>query len=373
MDNLNRFNTEDDLTMSWLPNRNEMLKLTLNSSNLFYFPNSFQTDYKVFDVSSQKVNIDNDDEFYSIDQKQGGTKSKVKQPVKKQAQTSNTNNSTNKKVAINNKAPTTTKFKVTQTITIPSDWKSICEFNKQSLDKLRIDQEPNIEEVNISGLLYSTSDDYSKEQVNILNPVSLQRFEEFKYFDNITTSQDEKLKQKENVGNVFITERILSVIMTMIYNSRPWHIKITKNEGGIFFDTTPQSDLDLITVNESAEEIPLDDEKAGINSFHSLSLEATLINLFIKEQILDLNIPYQEEELQPHPFTTDTENLEHSAYRYRIFKLGDLDVVVRAQIHAFNYDENGNPIFINIYALNEFNVNKIFNFRKHLTNQVTKH
>jgi translation initiation factor 3 subunit D len=191
-----------------------------------------------------------------------------------------------------------------------------------------------------------------------LNPAQLQRFEEFKFFDNITTSQDEKLKQNEKGGNVFITERILSVIMTMIYNSRPWHIKISKRGENIYFDSTPESEIDLITVNESAEEMPLDDnEKAGINSFQNLSIEATLINEFIKEQNLDLNIPYEEEQLEPHPFTNDTENLEHAAYRYRIFSLSDLDIVVRAQVHAFNYDENGNPIFVNIYALNEFNVN----------------
>jgi len=32
-------------------------------------------------------------------------------------------------------------------------------------------------------------------------------------------------------------------------------------------------------------------------------------------------------------------------------------VLVRGQIHAYNYDEEGNPVFVNVYALNEYDVN----------------
>lgn len=349
-------NTIEDLTMSWLPNSEEMLKLTLNSNNLFYYPNSSNADYKVFDFTSHKA-VDNEDEFYSTDQKQSGIKAKSKTSKK----TTTASTAVKKNIYSKTNQSQGSKLKVTQTIQIPSDWKSVIEFNKQSLDKLRVDGEPEVEDIALSGSLFGISDDYSKEQVNSLNPVQAQRFEEYKFFDNITTSEDERLlRGTENGANVFITERILSVIMTMVYNSRPWHIKITKKGGNIYFDSMPDSEIDLITVNESAEEMPADDnEKAGINSFQNLSIEATLINEFIKEQILDPEEPYQEEEdpREGHPFSSDnTENLEHSAYRYRLWKVGDFDVFIRAQVHAFSYDENGNPIFVNIYALNEFNV-----------------
>ena len=35
-------------------------------------------------------------------------------------------------------------------------------------------------------------------------------------------------------------------------------------------------------------------------------------------------------------------------------------ILVRGQIHAFNTDDEGNPHFVNVYALNEFDVIKKF-------------
>jgi hypothetical protein len=40
-----------------------------------------------------------------------------------------------------------------------------------------------------------------------------------------------------------------------------------------------------------------------------------------------------------------------------------LRVLVRGQIHAYNYDEEGNSTFVNVYALNEFDVS-FYNSKK---------
>lgn len=39
---------------------------------------------------------------------------------------------------------------------------------------------------------------------------------------------DDKMKESTGSANIFVTDKILSVIMTMIFNSRPWHLKIQK-------------------------------------------------------------------------------------------------------------------------------------------------
>ena len=48
----------------------------------------------------------------------------------------------------------------------------------------------------------------------------------------------------------------------------------------------PNSELDKVTVNESDNTSTIYDDK-NINSYNNLNIEATLINEFIKEQIID--------------------------------------------------------------------------------------
>jgi hypothetical protein len=119
------------------------------------------------------------------------------------------------------------------------------------------------------------------------------------------------------------------------------------------------SEIDLVTVNESSDVMPPDDDDKNIDSFKNLSIEATLINEFIKEQILDPETNYDEEievPVESHPFTEETQDVERLMYRYRIWRIGDIEVLVRCQVHAFDENEKGESIFVNIYALNEFDV-----------------
>ena len=82
-----------------------------------------------------------------------------------------------------------------------------------------------------------------------------------------------------------------------------------------------KSNIDLVTVHESSANPP-DEEKEGINSFRNLAIEATLINEFLKEQLINI-----EEELpgieEPNPFASgeDDQAIEKLAYRYRKFSL----------------------------------------------------
>lgn len=321
MENTNTNIQNDNLLFNWLPNCEEMLKMTLNNPNIVYYPSTSNDilNYKVFDFTSQRA-MDTEEDFVAVDQKQviaGGAKQKAKPQAKKTTQGANAN-----KKNMNSKQPQVQTGKRTlQTIQIQPDWKSLTDFGKQSLEKLRIDIEPEVEDLLLCGNLYKISEDFEKDRVNSLNPIPLNRFENFKFFGNLSTLQDEKMKSGTQVANVFITDKLLSVIMTMVFNSRPWHLKITKVGDSIFFDKMPNSEVDFITVNESAENIPSEEDDKNIDSFHKLAVEATLINEFIKEQIIDTTTKFEDVN-EPHPFTDEKEeNVERLAYRYRVWRL----------------------------------------------------
>jgi hypothetical protein len=351
--------TNDDFIYNWLPNSEEMLNITLKNMNLSYYPfQSSESKYKVFDLTLQRGIVDAEDDFIAVDQKStitSASSTKAKSKV-----VSRTQNIPSKKGPVNTKTQYThNKLKITQTITVKPDWKVIGSFNKQSLEKLKIDTEVEVEDKLFAGKLFKISDDY-QDRINPLNSVPIERFENFKFFGNVTTLEDEKMKSANDIAQVFVTDKILSVIMTSVFSSRPWHLKITKIGDSIFIDKMDNSEIDLITVNESSDNPPQDEDDKQIDSFKNLSIEATLINEFIKEQIIDPQSPYEEEievNVESHPFSTENDtDIERLSYRYRLWKLGEIDVLVRCQVHAFEEDENGETNLINIYALNEFDV-----------------
>ncbi len=366
--NSNIFN--EDIIMSWLPNADEMLKMTMSNKNFVYYPTPTDR-YKVFDVTTQRTGMEKDeDDFVAIDQKPTTTTSAASKKAKLAKKTATT---TGPSVGMGKKTGTTTskssqpsymKLKVPQTIQLQPDWKVLADFNKQSLEKLKLDKnddQAEVEDKLFCGNLHKISDDYARDTINPLNPAILARFENCKFFGNISTLEDEKLKAGTDLANVFITDKILSVIMTSAYNSRPWHLKITKIGESIWVDKMESSDIDLVTVNESSDNMPPDDDK-NIDSFKNLAIEATLINEFIKEQIIDSESIYDDEievPVEGNPFTEESGEVERLMYRYRLWKLGDIEVLVRCQVHAYDENEKGDNVFVNIYGLNEFDVSEV--------------
>lgn len=357
---------KDDFMLHWLPNCEEMIQKVLKNKNVIIYPtkSTDMSNYKVFDFTSQRIIGDHEDDFISVDQKQA-SKQKVK-PGKKAIPTATTT-STKKTATKSPQTSAPTKMRVTQTITTLPDWKVIADFNKLTLEKLRLENiEPEVEDKLICGSLYQISDEFEKDKTNSLNPVHLQRYDKFKFFGNISTLEDEKMKTATEFANVFVTDKILSVIMTCVYNSRPWHLKITKVGESIFIDKMANSEIDLVTVNES-DNSPQDEDDKQIDSFKNLAIEATLINEFIKEQVLNQASKFEDVD-QPHPFVDESEeDVEHLAYRYRLWKVGDMDVLVRCQVHAFDYNDDGDISYVNVYALNEYDVICLLTFRGILT------
>jgi translation initiation factor 3 subunit D len=155
------------------------------------------------------------------------------------------------------------------------------------LEKLSLDSNTpiEIETVKSCGKIFPFKEDF-QDVVSPFNPEKLEHIDSVKYYGNITTAEDPILTDiSEDEANIFITDRILSVIMTSVYFSHPWHIKISKVGDKIFFDKTDASFIDFTSVNES-DNIPVVEDEDKENSYKKLCIEATLINEYIKEQLI---------------------------------------------------------------------------------------
>ena len=148
MDSQNRTEIiEDDFLLNNLPNCQDMLSKILPHKDMLYYPPSGLPSFiKVFDFASQK-NQGEDDEFISIDTKTSSQAKNKSKQNKKNANAQYAQNTKQKQTAQNKNAyaPPQPKFKVSQTINPESSWKIIADFNKLTLEKLRLDQDTEVE------------------------------------------------------------------------------------------------------------------------------------------------------------------------------------------------------------------------------------
>ena len=172
----------------------------------------------------------------------------------------------------------------------------------------------------------------------------------------------------------------------------------------IFIEKMPNSELDKVTVNESDNTSTIYDDK-NINSYNNLNIEATLINEFIKEQIIDKENGELYPTENPNPLNDeeeDEDNVEHLGYVYRLWNLEGTRILVRSQVHAYetvleeekSEEENEEKEeeeeseekneseeekqkklkyqFINVFALNEFDKNNYLSKESNLGAAIIK-
>ena len=268
----------------------------------------------------------------------------------------------------------------------------ITEYNKQNLDKFLVDaDEIKREDSEVYGTLYSFSNRFRRDFLNPLAPRPLveennyNNYKTIQFYDNLSPDQDENLKTIDGF-NIYITDKILSYIMTMNFHSHSWHINIKKDNGKMFFFTDSNSDTFLTTVDESSF-TPDFESNVNLNKFESLANEATLINNIIKEVVLDKPIrnsatrkynkhPFnqtkketkktskneedeedEEEEIEEEEAKDNT--VENSVYSYQAWSISNVKVLVRCNIHCGKIEKvNDEEVLkkINVYALNEYNV-----------------
>ena len=93
-----------------------------------------------------------------------------------------------------------------------------------------------------------------------------------------TTTDDPIIRESRHKGQVFATDHILATLMTAGRSVIPWDIIVRRIGDKLFFDKRATSNIDKISVNETANDPPSEENNTGINDPRNLTLEATYVN-----------------------------------------------------------------------------------------------
>ncbi|KAJ9522640.1 hypothetical protein QJQ45_019730 [Haematococcus lacustris] len=273
-------------------------------------------------------------------------------------------------------------------VDIKPEWAVIEQINFPALGKLHCSVgEP--EDVMCCGELEYYDKAFDRVTVKAETPLEKTK----RAFRNVTTSDDPIMRKlaAEHKATVFATDTILTTLMCMRSSKYSWDLLVTKIGGKLFFDKRANSNLNLLTVNETAqEEVP--EEKDNINGVQHLAIEATTINQNFSQQwvhggerIVRVLVKGGEKFKYdaPNPFTSpeEEEELASCAYRqvtkqtkrqaagvpwefgvwcgrYRKWRLNEeseLDIVVRCEVDGM-INNKGEDQLLSIKALNEFDM-----------------
>ncbi|KAJ3670784.1 hypothetical protein LUZ60_008210 [Juncus effusus] len=236
-------------------------------------------------------------------------------------------------------------------VDIQPEWTMLDQIPFSTFTKLSFAVSDQPEDLLICGSL-----DFYDRSFDRVNPKNDKRLERMKTRNavRVTTTDDPVIRRlaAADKATVFATDAILAALMCAPRSVYSWDIVIQRVGNKLFLDKRDRSQIDMITVNETAQE-PLPDNKDDINSPHMLSEEATEINQKFAHQVLlkDGNkVTFDE----PNPFATDSEDPGSVAYRYRRWKLdSETFLIARCEVHAAA-DLKGQRSFLTLNALNEF-------------------
>eukprot|EP01038_Epipyxis_sp_PR26KG_P005006 gene5006-6992_t len=240
-------------------------------------------------------------------------------------------------------------------LAVGGDWEMVEEFDLAQLLKL-VANPPVVEDLSWCGHLDQYDETYDKITTRTLKPLKI--FEN-KIFNNVTTSDDPILQSYgvDGVGDVYATDAILAQLMAAPRSVYSWDIVIQKLNGMIFLDNRDDSNADLLTVSETAQEPPTISEDVGeINFPDNLSREATRINQNFSQQVLTETAQENRKKYDANPFLDEEDanlDLASVAYRYRKFTLGNIKLVARCELHCWT-TKGGEDQFMTCFALNEW-------------------
>lgn len=239
-------------------------------------------------------------------------------------------------------------------VTVRSDWSTIEEMDFPRIMKLSL---PNIkegEDIATGGTLEYYDKIY--DRVDVKNERPLQKVDRIVH--TVTTTDDPVIRRlSKTIGNVFATDAILATIMCCSRSNYSWDIVIEKFGDKIFLDKRDNTEFDLLTVNETSVEPPTDDENS-LNSPRNLAIEATFINHNFSQQVLksgEKEPKYKFQEANPFVGEDDEGEVASVGYRYKKWDLGGgIILVARCEHDAVLQTPNGEPQFLTIKALNEW-------------------
>ncbi|GAA5903467.1 hypothetical protein JCM6882_006555 [Rhodosporidiobolus microsporus] len=247
-------------------------------------------------------------------------------------------------------------------VAIGSDWQPLEEVEFSRLNKLRLDVDiDEVETLSQHGFLFEY--DRSFDRVNTKNEKPLQIVDRVRY--NPSTSDDPVIQElaAKDKAQIFVTDSIISMLMTAQRSVYPWDIVLTREGDKLFFDKREGGPFDYPSVNENAADPPAENDKDALNAPAALSLEATYVNQNFAFQVVREDESARVELEHPNPFyqaELESEPLASCGFRYRKFDLSitedeDVQLIVRTEVDAFTRtNPTDEPNYITIKTLNEF-------------------
>lgn len=252
----------------------------------------------------------------------------------------------------NRQNDTKNQAKLKASVEIRKDWELQVEIEFSQIAKLHLQYpEKEIQTLVECGTLEYYDKRYDRITMKAERPLTMTN----RLFHYISTTDDPVIRELAKEGHVFATDSILATIMTCPRSYYSWDIIIQRVGSRLFFDKRDDSDFDLLTVNETANDLP--GGEGGSNSLTKLSLEATYINQNFSQQCLKRETKQFK---RPNPFVNEDDDNDPSsvAYRYRKIPLlgtGEpLTLICRTEVDAVTTNASGEDMFMNIKALNEW-------------------
>lgn len=234
---------------------------------------------------------------------------------------------------------------------VQSSWSLVDQFEHQQLTKLQANI-PATDDLKWCGELLEY--DTAFDRVTSRSNMRVRRYDDRDFY-YVTTTDDPVIEELATKGeaNVFATDAILAHLMASPRAVFPWDLVVQRVNNMVFFDKRDESAFDLLTVNENASEPPHSDDPASVNHPDRLSLEATMINQNLSQQVMKASGPKKALDA-PNPFANDEAAPATYAYRYRKFDLGSgITMVARCEVHGVQH-KKGAEQYVSAFALNEY-------------------
>lgn len=226
-----------------------------------------------------------------------------------------------------------------------NEWQVLAELPLQQLHKQQIENpRVAVEDIEWRGSLgvYSRQADKISSKL----PVAMQNLSSNYYYYWVTTQDDEVIRDYLLNGakhvDVAATDQVLACLMAAPQSKYSWHVYLTKVENKILIDKANGSIVDLLTVNETSTEPPMQDAENRLNRPAALGFEAVKINQNLRQQVL---VPGEmAATFAPPPFVESGDTPATIAYRYRLFTIPPrsgantarrpINVLTRAEVYA---------------------------------------
>jgi len=263
-----------------------------------------------------------------------------------------------------------------------TEWDMKREIMLSSLAKLQLDAKGvQYKDLMWCGQLHSYDRMFDRITAKTERP--MRRFEDLQFF-NVSTSDDPHLQemlQSDDTVTMIATDHVLAALVAAARSVYSWDIVITKIQGKLIFDKRHGSQIDFLSVNETAAEPPNHDDKDHINSPVKLSQEASCINQNFSQMVLDGRTRPQEMK-NPNPFDEeDGSQIASGAYRYRRitlpgnpkadseFEQKPVEMIVRTEVNCQMPDARDDKGLVSVKALNEYDPKLNYSWRTQLESQ----